>query len=34
MPLQKSNLIVSSLEGKKEQVRTHWIRVYLESANR
>jgi hypothetical protein len=32
MPLQTSNLIVSSLEGKKlrEQVRTHWIKVYPE----
>jgi hypothetical protein len=36
MPLQTSNLIVSALEGKEEhvQVRTHWIRVYLESAKR
>ena len=36
MPLQKSNLIVAALEGKQErvQVRTHWIRVYPESANR
>jgi hypothetical protein len=36
MPLQSSNLIVSSLEGKQEraQVRNHWIRVYPESANR
>lgn len=33
MPLQKSNLIVSSLEGKDEQaiVRNHWIKVYQES---
>ena len=36
MPLQTSNLIVSALEGKEErvQVRSHWIRVYLEGANR
>lgn len=36
MPLQQSNLIVSALEGKQEraQVRTHWIRVYPDSANR
>ena len=33
MPLQPSNLIVSSREGKQERalVRTHWIRVYPES---
>jgi hypothetical protein len=32
MPLQASNLIVSSLHGKQEraQIRTHWIRVYLD----
>jgi hypothetical protein len=36
MPLQASNLIVADREGKQErvQVRTHWIRVYLESGNR
>jgi hypothetical protein len=36
MPLQNSNLIVAALERKQErvQVRTHWIRVYPESANR
>jgi len=36
MPLQESNLIVSSLEGRQERalVRSHWIRVYLETANR
>ena len=34
MPLQSSNLIVSALEGKEERVRvrSHWIRVYLDSA--
>ena len=32
MPVQSSNLIVSSLEGKQEraQIRNHWIRVYLD----
>jgi hypothetical protein len=36
MPLQTSNLIVSAHDGKQErvQVRTHWIRTYLETANR
>jgi hypothetical protein len=36
MPLQSSNLIVSSLEGKQERalVRNHWIRVYPETATR
>ena len=36
MPLQSSNLIVSALEGKQErvQVRTHWIRVYLDGQPR
>ena len=35
MPLQKSNLIVSSLEGKEEQalVRNHWIKVYQEGVS-
>jgi hypothetical protein len=34
MPVQASNLIVSSLEGSQEraQVRTHWIRVYPQGA--
>jgi hypothetical protein len=36
MPLQSSNRIVSSLEGKDQhvQVRTHWIRVYPLSVTR
>jgi hypothetical protein len=36
MPLQESNLIVSGLEGKEEKalVRTHWIRVWPDSAIR
>lgn len=35
MPLQASNVIVAGLEGKQErvQVRTHWIRVYLEGVS-
>ena len=35
MPLQSSNVIVSALEGKLErpQVRSHWIRVYPETAS-
>ena len=35
MPLQESNLIVSGLEGKEEKalVRTHWIRVWPDSAS-
>ncbi|MEO6528703.1 MAG: multiheme c-type cytochrome [Gemmatimonadaceae bacterium] len=34
MPLQTSNTLVSSLDGKKEtvQVRNHWIKVYRDSA--
>lgn len=36
MPLQPSSLIVSSLEGKQERalVRSHWIKVYPDSAKR
>lgn len=36
MPLQESNLIVSGLEGKEEKalVRTHWIKVWPDSARR
>lgn len=36
MPVQSSNVIVSSLEGtqQREQVRTHWIRVYRDSAGK
>ncbi|MDB4899760.1 MAG: hypothetical protein JWN53_1568, partial [Gemmatimonadetes bacterium] len=36
MPVQSSNLIVSSLEGKQEraQIRNHWIRVYLDETTR
>jgi hypothetical protein len=36
MPLQTSNAIISGHEGRQErpQVRTHWIRVYPESAGR
>jgi hypothetical protein len=36
MPVQASNLIVSELEGqeKRAEIRTHWIRVYPETANR
>jgi hypothetical protein len=36
MPLQSSNLIVSTLEGRQHQaqVRSHWIKVYKESLGR
>jgi hypothetical protein len=36
MPVQASNVIVSALEGtqQREQVRTHWIRVYRDSAGK
>jgi hypothetical protein len=36
MPLQKSNLIVSALEGQQKQalVRSHWIKVWRDSVNR
>ena len=36
MPLQKSNLIVSALEGQQKQalVRSHWIRVWGDSVKR
>jgi hypothetical protein len=36
MPLQTSETLVSSLDGKKEtvQVRNHWIKVYADSAIR
>jgi hypothetical protein len=36
MPVQPSNVIVSALEGtqQREMVRTHWIRVYPDSAGK
>lgn len=36
MPLQPSRLVVSAFQGKEERVRvrTHWIRVYRDSASR
>jgi len=36
MPLQKSNLIVSALEGQQKQalVRSHWIKVWRDSVGR
>jgi hypothetical protein len=36
MPLQTSTIVVSDLEGSMERVkgRSHWIRVYPDSANR
>ena len=36
MPLQPSNTIISGHEGRQERpmVRTHWIRVYPETASR